>query len=956
MIAKIIRERLYLQALGALLLYLGGAILLTLPLAPRMAATIYNYGDTLVHTWKIGWDAYQLINNPLALYSAPVFYPYSNTLAFSNNFITQALLALPVIFATGNYPLALNFNVLLTFVLNGLGMYLLLRDWRANWAGAFIGGFIFAFGHYHLSHVSQLGLLSSEWMPFTLLYLGRTLRTLRGRDFFLFGMFLWLSVNSAVYYAFFTTAIVLVYGAFLFILHRVQITRRAVLGIGAAAVSALVLTVPFMLPYVQLSSTLDLRRDLSELLTLSAVPLNYFSAVSKYEPFASLSFPMQHAEAALSPGILAWLLGVYALTRREWRVPIIGFLAIGLVGLVLSFGVALQLGSVTIPMPYQFLYDYVPGIANSMRVTARWGVVVLLAMSAIAGLGFSALVTRTRLRWKYTPLLLTCMVLVVFGVEYDQAPLRLMTGTLLRQVTPPVYDWLRQQPDAAVIELPIGPITETYSLDTWYQYYTLIHHHRIVNGNAGFSPPTYPSIVKQLAHFPSADAIDLARALNVRYVIVHTDQISDWLTREPRANLFPDALKQVEQFGTDLVYEITPGTPEQNPQLTLRAPATMLADSAAPAYLVADPTDGQNEIFSRNGVLDLDLTWYKPDGSAALHETQRVRSRLLRNDQGAVLPIELHAPVQAQSNPYRLVIRLKGLSAPQTVEQAVVVQAIAEPDDSAEAVQLVNAVAAQRAARAGESLAVTLTWRVLAPMSRDYNVFIHVNGADGKARAELDAQPYLGNMPTSQWQPGQTIVEQYFVPILPGVPQGMYSLVVGLADPQTSQPIPILAADNSVETALSLDVPAYIGKGWEAAPLSPRNSLQVDFGDWARLAGYDLAAKTFAPGDTVALVLYWIGREHNAADYTVFLHLLNQQGQIVAQADASPMQGHYPTSVWNDGEWIRDVHRIALPDNLPPGQYTIEIGFYEPASGERVLLQNGDAAADHLSLATVQVK
>jgi hypothetical protein len=71
-------------------------------------------------------------------------------------------------------------------------------------------------------------------------------------------------------------------------------------------------------------------------------------------------------------------------------------------------------------------------------------------------------------------------------------------------------------------------------------------------------------------------------------------------------------------------------------------------------------------------------------------------------------------------------------------------------------------------------------------------------------------------------------------------------------------------------------------------------------------------------------------------DYTVFTHLLDPENQRVAGQDNPPVSGTYPTTLWVPGEIITDPYPIALPADLPPGNYTIEVGFYVAETGLRL--------------------
>ena len=67
---------------------------------------------------------------------------------------------------------------------------------------------------------------------------------------------------------------------------------------------------------------------------------------------------------------------------------------------------------------------------------------------------------------------------------------------------------------------------------------------------------------------------------------------------------------------------------------------------------------------------------------------------------------------------------------------------------------------------------------------------------------------------------------------------------------------------------------------------------------------------------------------------------MDSAGQLRAQQDNPPQQGHYPTSWWNPGETIIDPHTLLLPSDLTPESYTLRLGLYRPETGQRLPLKN----------------
>lgn len=91
----------------------------------------------------------------------------------------------------------------------------------------------------------------------------------------------------------------------------------------------------------------------------------------------------------------------------------------------------------------------------------------------------------------------------------------------------------------------------------------------------------------------------------------------------------------------------------------------------------------------------------------------------------------------------------------------------------------------RRAAAPGETIRVTLYWKALAPMSTDYTVFVHLTGEGMDIWGQQDSQPQGGLAPTSDWQAGQIIRDEYLVRVKDETPALVCTLEVGLYDATT---------------------------------------------------------------------------------------------------------------------------------------------------------------------------
>ncbi|MCC6904840.1 MAG: hypothetical protein IT326_03290 [Anaerolineae bacterium] len=96
----------------------------------------------------------------------------------------------------------------------------------------------------------------------------------------------------------------------------------------------------------------------------------------------------------------------------------------------------------------------------------------------------------------------------------------------------------------------------------------------------------------------------------------------------------------------------------------------------------------------------------------------------------------------------------------------------------------------------------------------------------------------------------------------------------------------------------------------------------------------------------IILRLNWQVETPPAVPYTVFVHMLNLDGTLIAQHDGQPEAGYRPAMTWQPGETIPDCHALLLPGDLPSGEYRLVAGLYHPANGERLSLTDGGNAAE----------
>ncbi len=241
--------------------------------------------------------------------------------------------------------------------------------------------------------------------------------------------------------------------------------------------------------------------------------------------------------------------------------------------------------------------------------------------------------------------------------------------------------------------------------------------------------------------------------------------------------------------------------------------------------------------------------------------------------------------------------------------------------------QLLGAGQTAGEALAGSRLPVELFWHVpRGTLPPGLELAWTLRDATGVSRL-IHTAP-LSRYDTGLWRTGESIHEMYRVPLPPDLPPGPYSLEIALTTPATGvteEPYRLAVVQiNNIERLYEAEV---------AVPFA------VNFGalDLLGLATADLPAR---PGESPEVTLYWQKRAPHGEVYSVFVHVLDEAGAIVQQADHWP--GGLPTDILDAGQIVTDRFPIPLPADLPPGDYRLRVGLYSADSGLRLPVLSAD--------------
>jgi hypothetical protein len=515
----------------ALAVAVGLAVVMTWPLAARPGSVArFDSNDGKYSLWNVAWVARALAGHPSELFDANIFHPHRNTLAYSEANLVAGAMAAPVYAITRNPIAAHNVTVFVALVLAFLATWQLARRLTGRADTALAPAAAFAFSAFVSAHTAHIQLLMIFVLPVALVAFHRFVERPGWGRAVVLGLALALAGLGCGQYGI-MAGLVIGLGALWFARGQAD-QRRYWLGLALAVGVAAAAVAPAFLPY------LELRRESGFKSAVNLDEAREFSAdAGAYARSTAIVYRSETRETGevLFPGFI--VLGLAATALAAARRVEIFYAAAAVLAAWASFGPAAYL--------YTALAEVVP-FMSFVRTPARFGVVVLLALSLLAAFG-AARVARGR-AW------IAAALVAGVAVEVKSA------WPLLE--VPPVPEAYRR-----LAALPRGPVVEFHfpykptdlHNHAKFMYWSMWHWQPLVNGYSDYIPPDFRDMAIPINGFPDPESLRLLRGRGARYVVLHLDTYHPPSVRQSMLDRFPpyaEYVRPLVQTGNVWLYEI----------------------------------------------------------------------------------------------------------------------------------------------------------------------------------------------------------------------------------------------------------------------------------------------------------------------------------------------------------------------------------------------------------------
>lgn len=520
--------------------FIAVTIVFLRPTPDNLTHTLTNLGDPSIYAWSLSWSSHVLASHPTTVFQAPIFWPNPDTLAYTDSLLLLSLPFALVRALGGSWALALNL-ITIGILLFSLGAtYALIRRLVGRTDAAVFGAIAFTYSSYSFGHIIHMHLLLLGQFSLGFLLTFRLFRRPRLREGLWLGLLNVTVCAGSLYYALsWALCLGTAVGIWL-IAGRVRRGRQFWLAM-LTMVAVSLLALPILIPYARLSADRPLIPEWSIKASdaITVAPGSYLypgldnRASTRPLRWEHSFFP------GFSTAVLA-LVGIVVLVgarRKRWgdqrgasgddddsnssenrfrRLELWIVLAAAAVNMIIAIGPDIRGHT----MPFTWLHSHVNAFAG-IRVTARFAVPALLAVSVLAALGYAALARRLRPR----TVAVVAVILAAFLVLELAAPI---THVRLPEDAPTlaVYRALHRRSPGATAELPMenpavdGPAWT--NVEAVRMLYATLDWHPRVNGQSGGWPDDFIKNVVDINQYPGPVGVAATRRLHVRYLILHT--------------------------------------------------------------------------------------------------------------------------------------------------------------------------------------------------------------------------------------------------------------------------------------------------------------------------------------------------------------------------------------------------------------------------------------------------
>lgn len=510
------------------------SIITTWPLILHLPSRISpDLGDPIRTAWQVAVEGHTLLHNPLHIFQTNAFWPYPNSLTFSDALLGYAPAGL---IGSGTTATLVRYNLLYIFIwaLPVIGAYLLARELGLRPAAAAIAGAAFAYAPYKAAEAGHFQVISSGAIPLAFFLLLRGYRrgswkvVLTGWIVATWQLSLGFTLGLPFSYTLLVIALVAIYAWWRRGAHRLPEPVLIVSLIGIV----LFMGVGAFMARAYLQTAADFptaTRAIKEIKSYSSSPKAFLAAPYYNRVWSGITQSVRYSlssqnESTFFPGLITFALAIAGLGAtvfpRRLRWWLVGG---GLLFATMAMGLDFLPGG----YPYILVHNFVPGW-KGVRVPGRVYTMTTLALALLAGAGAHRLLGTLARRGASSPpraraVVPAVAVLLFAGIVFEGA------GKLPHPVVP------KAPPSTASLPQPQLYLPTITSSDRLFQFWSTNGYPEIAQGVSTFDIKAIDNLRGGMQDFPDAGGVRHLQRLGIRTVVLDPQVLGFGLPKDKGA-------------------------------------------------------------------------------------------------------------------------------------------------------------------------------------------------------------------------------------------------------------------------------------------------------------------------------------------------------------------------------------------------------------------------------------
>lgn len=239
----------------------------------------------------------------------------------------------------------------------------------------------------------------------------------------------------------------------------------------------------------------------------------------------------------------------------------------------------------------------------------------------------------------------------------------------------------------------------------------------------------------------------------------------------------------------------------------------------------------------------------------------------------------------------------------------------------------------------------TLDWTASRLLGHEYSTFLQLQTQDYQRIVGDEGLVWRWLFPSTQWRTGDMVPDVHTLEIPDDLQPGAYRLVAGVyVSTFVEKRLPAtFGLDTSLGDAATV---GWVKVPQRDLPSAGQDAVTLDaaLNEMFALRG---ASASLLDDGRAQITLTWEAlKDRPGIDATIFVHLVNAAGEMVAQQDARPWGGQYPTFIWDEGERVQTDYVADIGVN-DPEDLSVRVGMYTfPDLTRLPVVQDGEPVAD----------